>query len=209
MNVQHIVSPYEADPQLTFLIRSGQVKAVITEDSDLLAYGASRVIIKMDRFGEGQQVIYADMFTNPLCMRPFNPETFRHVCILSGCDYLPSLPGVGLMKAQEMVRKNRITSNIFLGLSRTYSSKVVEEYKEGFYKANAAFLYQFVFDPSSRTYKRLNPLPKDITVGLLVGLGESPQNRSVPILESNKAIHLDKKVIDNEGNKENIDVSTF
>ena len=24
---------------------------------------------------------------------------FRRMCILSGCDYLPSLPGIGLVKA--------------------------------------------------------------------------------------------------------------
>ena len=26
-------------------------------------------------------------------------DKFRYMCILSGCDYLPSLPGIGLAKA--------------------------------------------------------------------------------------------------------------
>ncbi|KAI7892724.1 PIN domain-like protein [Mucor mucedo] len=203
LNVQHIVSPYEADPQLTFLVKSGLASAVITEDSDLLAFGASRVIVKMDRFGQGTQVVHTDMFSNALCMRHFTPETFRYVCILSGCDYLSSLPGIGLKKAQDIVRRGQNTPRIFLALLRTHAMDEVEEYKEEYLKADAAFLYQFVFDPASRTYKRLNPLPKDIKVDHLVGLGESPQNRSVDILKSNGAIHLDTA----DYTKENDDVS--
>lgn len=43
INVQYIVSPYEADAQLAYLARNNMVDAVITEDSDLIPYGASRV----------------------------------------------------------------------------------------------------------------------------------------------------------------------
>lgn len=41
--VECIVAPYEADAQLAFLARSGYVSCVITEDSDLIPYGAPRV----------------------------------------------------------------------------------------------------------------------------------------------------------------------
>lgn len=42
-NVSFIVAPYEADAQMTFLAVSKQVDAVITEDSDLIAFGCPRV----------------------------------------------------------------------------------------------------------------------------------------------------------------------
>ena len=32
---------------------------------------------------------------------------FRQMCILSGCDYLPSLPGIGLRKAYKFFRLRR------------------------------------------------------------------------------------------------------
>ena len=35
-NVEFLVAPYEADPQLAYLSMSGFVDAVITEDSDVL-----------------------------------------------------------------------------------------------------------------------------------------------------------------------------
>ena len=51
MNVQFIVAPYESDAQLTYLFKAGKIDAVITEDSDLLAYGVTRVFFKMDKEG--------------------------------------------------------------------------------------------------------------------------------------------------------------
>lgn len=46
-----LVAPYEADAQLAFLNKSGIAQAVITEDSDLLAFGCKKVkrVEKTDR----------------------------------------------------------------------------------------------------------------------------------------------------------------
>lgn len=43
-NIEFIVAPYEADAQLAFLSLNGFVSAVISEDSDLLAFGCSLVV---------------------------------------------------------------------------------------------------------------------------------------------------------------------
>ena len=32
----------------------------------------------------------------------FTPDKFRYMCIVAGCDYLPSLPGIGLGKARKL-----------------------------------------------------------------------------------------------------------
>lgn len=66
-----------------------------------------------------------------------------------------------------------------------------ELYFQNFTRANAAFLYQFVFDIKTRTYVRLNKLPAHINADDLVLLGESPQNFDIPILRSNKAKYMD------------------
>jgi 5'-3' exonuclease len=42
-NVEYVVAPYEADAQMAFLARNGHVDLVITEDSDLIAYGCPQV----------------------------------------------------------------------------------------------------------------------------------------------------------------------
>lgn len=46
--IPFIVAPYEADAQLAYLSRNGFVDVVMTEDSDLLAYGARCVLFKFD-----------------------------------------------------------------------------------------------------------------------------------------------------------------
>ncbi|WP_411021838.1 hypothetical protein, partial [Salmonella sp. s52031] len=54
--VDCVVAPYEADAQLAFLNKSGIAQAVITEDSDLLAFGCKKVILKMDKPGNGLEI---------------------------------------------------------------------------------------------------------------------------------------------------------
>lgn len=45
--VDCLVAPYEADAQLAYLNKTGMVQAIITEDSDLLAFGCKKVWNKM------------------------------------------------------------------------------------------------------------------------------------------------------------------
>lgn len=45
--VDFIVAPYEADAQMAYLALSGDVDAVITEDSDLLPYGCPKVSLTL------------------------------------------------------------------------------------------------------------------------------------------------------------------
>lgn len=48
-NIEFIVSPYESDAQLTHLQRIGHVDAILTEDSDLLAFGCDSVLYKVTK----------------------------------------------------------------------------------------------------------------------------------------------------------------
>ena len=54
--IEYIIAPYEADAQLAFLCRASFVKAVITEDSDLLVYGCPKIIFKLNHLGDGQEI---------------------------------------------------------------------------------------------------------------------------------------------------------
>ncbi|XP_026978258.1 exonuclease 1 isoform X4 [Sagmatias obliquidens] len=102
--VDCLVAPYEADAQLAYLNKAGIVQAVITEDSDLLAFGCKKVILKMDQFGNGLEVDQARLGMCKQLGDVFTEEKFRYMCILSGCDYLSSLRGIGLAKACKVLR---------------------------------------------------------------------------------------------------------
>ena len=41
------MAPFEADAELAYLSKSGHVDAVLTEDSDLLAYGCKKVPVSL------------------------------------------------------------------------------------------------------------------------------------------------------------------
>ena len=43
-----IIAPYEADAQLAFLVKSGIVDMIITEDSDLTLFGCDKVLFKLE-----------------------------------------------------------------------------------------------------------------------------------------------------------------
>ncbi|KAI7888797.1 PIN domain-like protein [Mucor mucedo] len=193
INVRHIVAPFEADSQMTYMFQKNQVQAVITEDSDLLVFGCSKVFYKLDRYGEGRQIVYDDIFQqSELGMGTFNREMFRYMCILAGCDYISSITDGNLKNARFIARKSRTFNGV--KKKKKIHMFISDAYLKKFSKANAAFLYQFVFDIETQTYVRLNPLPEDIKVDDLVGLGDSPQNHDIPILQSNKARYIDPKL---------------
>lgn len=116
--VDCLVAPYESDVQLAFLQRTGIADLILTEDSDLILFGCDKILFKFDTTGQGMLFEKENL---PACLGlsadKFNFEKFRRICILSGCDYLQSLPGIGLMKAAKFFSK---TNNTDLKRVRTY-----------------------------------------------------------------------------------------
>ena len=56
MGIEFIVAPYEADAQLAYMYKTGRADVVITEDSDLIAFG-----VKKKFRGRGiESVIFAE-----------------------------------------------------------------------------------------------------------------------------------------------------
>ncbi|XP_049783479.1 exonuclease 1 isoform X2 [Schistocerca cancellata] len=164
-NVDCIVAPYEADAQLAYLNLKNIAQVVITEDSDLVLFGCNMVMFKMDISGNGllveKEKLHLAMGSNP---ENFEFDKFRHMCILSGCDYLASLPGIGLAKALKFVTKtadpdiHRALRRLPLHLNM-HSLSVSNEYRDEFVQAVATFKYQLVYDPMSRKLVPLNEPP--------------------------------------------------
>ncbi|GMH61516.1 hypothetical protein TrST_g9079 [Triparma strigata] len=127
--VQWVNAPYEADSQLVKLCTDGVADVVVSEDSDILLYCVSGgwkgdVIYKLDKANGECEVINMSWLmedTDFLAglkgdfagyLRLFRTHEKRHgtgrrmfiqACVLSGCDYVPSLPGVGIVGAFKMI----------------------------------------------------------------------------------------------------------
>ncbi|XP_047458173.1 exonuclease 1 [Mugil cephalus] len=164
--VDCVVAPYEADAQLAYLTKCGLAQAVITEDSDLLAFGCKKVILKMDKQGNGLEIDQSNLGRCRSLGNVFTEEKFRYMCILSGCDYLASLHGIGLGKACKLLRlaKDPDILKVIRKMGQYLKMNLVipEQYIEGFVRANNTFLYQLVFDPVKRKVVPLNPYPEHI-----------------------------------------------
>ncbi|XP_038593874.1 LOW QUALITY PROTEIN: exonuclease 1-like [Micropterus salmoides] len=164
--VDCVVAPYEADAQLAYLTKCGLAQAVITEDSDLLAFGCKKVILKMDKQGNGLEIDQSNLGRCRSLGNVFTEEKFRYMCIISGCDYLASLHGIGLGKACKLLRlaKDPDILKVIRKMGQYLKMNLVvpEEYIEGFIRANNTFLYQLVFDPVRRKVLPLNPYPEHI-----------------------------------------------
>ncbi|XP_039288080.1 exonuclease 1 [Nilaparvata lugens] len=163
-NVDCVTAPYEADAQLAYLNLTGVAHLVITEDSDLILFGCKKVVFKLDPNGGGLLVDQDKLHLSMKC-RPENYsfEKFRRMCILSGCDYLPSLPGIGLSKACRFITRT-MDPDIERALPRMSSYLnmpqlvVTKEYIENFVHAEAMFKHQPVFDTMQRKVMPLTPI---------------------------------------------------
>ena len=59
----------------------------------------------MDQAGNGLEIRVGDLSLNKdLNFVGFTMEHFLEMCIMSGCDYLPSIPGIGVKKAHGYAR---------------------------------------------------------------------------------------------------------
>ncbi|KAH0696919.1 hypothetical protein KY290_014338 [Solanum tuberosum] len=157
-NVCYVVAPYEADAQMTFLAISKQVDAVITEDSDLIAFGCPRIIYKMDKFGQGLEFRYSKLEQNKeLSLTGFTKQMLLEMCILSGCDYLQSLPGMGLKKAHALIKRFKSYDKVIKHL-RYNTAAVSPMYEESFRKAIMTFQHQRVYDLMTKDLVHLSEL---------------------------------------------------
>lgn len=149
LEVPYIVAPYEADAQLYYLERTGVIDGVISEDSDLLVFGVRLLITKMDRFGDCVE-LNRENFTlcKDISLAGWTDTEFRTMGILSGCDYLPSIKGIGVKKAHRYVRSHKTVERIVRAIRLDGKMSVPSDYLERFRQAELTFLHQRVWCPA-------------------------------------------------------------
>ncbi|KAM1938305.1 hypothetical protein FF1_015921 [Malus domestica] len=172
-NVEFVVAPYEADAQLAYLCsleaEKGGIAAVITEDSDLVAYGCQAIVFKMDHYGNGEEIVLENVF-NPGSRKPsfqnFDQELFTGMCVLAGCDFLPSVHGIGIAKAYALVAKYRNLDRALSALKSQKGSQMAEDYPKCFREAVAVFQHAQIYDADKKNVKHMKPIPQKLVQSL-------------------------------------------
>lgn len=172
-NIQYLVAPYEADSQLAYLERKGIINGVLSEDSDLLVFGVKCLITKLDKYGDCIEV-NRNHFTacREVSLVGWSDADFRRMAILSGCDYLPGIGGLGLKTAHRMLRKHKTVDRLVKAAQFDGKLKVPAGFMEAFDQAEKTFLYPWVFCPVSKQLVNLTPLDDGVDIAKMPYIGE-------------------------------------
>ena len=155
----YVVSPYESDAQLTFLQKIGLIDYILTEDSDHLLFGCrefTKVIFKVNfDTMDGELIVLNDVFGSTISdkLYSFTDNMFRCMCILSGCDYLYSLKGVGIKRAYAAVRQKPDPNDAITFLKNKHHLTVPDYYQCSFQLAMSTILsHQYLTLPNSHKF---------------------------------------------------------
>lgn len=171
-NIPYVVAPYEADAQLVYLERQGITGGIVSEDSDLLVFGARRLITKLDQYGQCVEINRRDFNAcREVSFVGWDDRLFRQMAILSGCDYLDSIPSLGLKTAHRLLRKHKTVERIIRTLQFEGKHRIPADYLTLFYQAEQTFLYQWAFCPTSKQLVNLSALPPDLSPDQLPFIG--------------------------------------
>lgn len=155
-SVSYVVAPYEADAQLAYLERTGIADAILTEDSDLLVFGCQNVLFKLDTVAgtvvsisrkDFGSVAASSSDTNGISLIGWSDVQFRAMTILSGCDYLSSIPGIGLKTACNLLKKWKTPEQVIKVIAMEGKKAVPMGYLKQFKLADKCFQHQRVYCP--------------------------------------------------------------
>lgn len=159
MGIPVVQAPSEAEAQCADMCRTGLVHGVSTEDMDTLAFGSPLVIRNLfaasssaagrgdiSRSKPGITEYHAQPLMSGLGL--VSHAQFIDMCILCGCDYCGTIPGIGPVKALERIRQHGNIEGVMGALLG--SSKLTHEAMAGFtfQQARQLFLYPSVLPAS-------------------------------------------------------------
>ena len=104
LNVPYFTAPLEAECMCAELCKRGLVDAVLTEDTDVLAYGANIFLSKIDTTNDTCVRIKYDDVLKSLSL---NEDEFLDLCIMCGCDYNTNIPKIGVETSYKHILKYR------------------------------------------------------------------------------------------------------
>lgn len=193
MNVPYIVAPYEADSQLAYLEKQGLISGILSEDSDLLVFGAKCLLTKLDQYGECVMISRTDFTAcREISLVGWTDREFRTMAMLSGCDYLPGIERMGLKTAYRLVRKYKTIDRIVRTVQFDGKMKVPPDYIEAFTRAERTFMYQWVFCPEVKGLVTLNKVPDELAVADMPYIGKFVESE-VAVAVASGDIHPNTK----------------
>ena len=89
-----------------------------------------------------------------------------YICVLSGCDYFPGAPGIGLKKAADLFGRFNDLETVIKTIKSSSKVELPKNYEETVSKVAQIFRHQRVYDPQSEKVIMINPLENKEAVAI-------------------------------------------
>jgi flap endonuclease-1 len=116
LGIPYSQSEGEAEELCAFLQKTGSVDYVLTEDTDSLTFGATKVLFS----GTSTDTLILCNLETVLLGLGITQSQFIDLCILCGCDYLPSIPKLGCVTALKLIQQHK-SIPVFIENNTKYS----------------------------------------------------------------------------------------
>lgn len=104
MGIPYVIAPEEADSQCAELVKCGIADGVLTEDMDIMTFGANKIYRNLTSYKKETLEISMDDVLKELNL---NYEQFVELCLLFGCDYCDKLNDMKPEMIYEFYSKNK------------------------------------------------------------------------------------------------------
>lgn len=102
LGIPYFKSPSEAETFCCYLAKHGIVDAVLSEDTDVLAYGTPLFLTKINTSDE----TVVEMNFTEICKKlEISAESFRDICIMCGNDYNDNIPKIGPDRSFKLIKQ--------------------------------------------------------------------------------------------------------
>lgn len=103
LHIPFYIAEQEAESLCSYLCQSGQVDAVVTEDSDVIAYGCPVWISSIDFNGDCIRLVRDEL----LQQMQWTSDQLVDFCIMCGTDYNHSIPKIGPVGAYQLIDEHK------------------------------------------------------------------------------------------------------
>lgn len=163
MGIPVVDSPSEAEAQCSELVKGEKAYAVASEDMDTLVFSTP---ILLKRLTDSKHNTVEINFNKVLSGLELNYDQFVDLCILCGCDYCETIPGIGYKTAFKLIKKEKSIENI-LNNNEKIKARVDEEYIHNLNNIRKLFKKPIVI-PSEKVNIKFDNVKEDELLKFLV-----------------------------------------
>ena len=128
MGVPWYAAPGEAEAQASKMCAQGIVYGAGTEDMDALTFGTTKLVRHLYLSEAKKKPVLEFDLEKVLNGMEINMDQFIDICILCGCDYCPSIKGIGGVTALKLIKQHKNIEGVLDAIKGKDKYKIPEDW---------------------------------------------------------------------------------